>query len=164
MVDFAKTGLQYVFDDKMDIGGNSNMFKLFDEVTFIVHFVTLAYTGYNSQFGLYDVEHSMKHHLIMKDRSELLEMIVGSGFAAHKRESRMGSMHMVDEVKFRLNGTDFDPDGNPSHWICGEPGTGRWSEEDDILMRARAGSSRVQKIPVDLEGWKDFVESAIPTE
>ena len=29
MVDFAKTGLSYVFGDKMDAGGNSNMFKLF---------------------------------------------------------------------------------------------------------------------------------------
>ena len=31
-VNFAKTGLKYVFGDKIDAGGNSNMFKLFDEV------------------------------------------------------------------------------------------------------------------------------------
>lgn len=162
MVDFAKTGLQYVFGDKMDAGGNSNMFKLFDEVKFVVHFVTLANTGYASPFQLYDTEHSMKHHIRIKDRSELLEMIVGSGFAARKREARMGSMHMVDEMKFHLNGTDYDPDGSPSHWICGEPGTGRWSEEDEILMRTRSSSAKIKKLPVDFEGWKDFVESANP--
>jgi hypothetical protein len=143
-VDFAKADVQQIFGDKMDIGGNSNMFKLFDDVQFIIHFVTLAYTGYNSQFGLFDAEHSSTYHTTIKDRSQLLQMTVGSGFMAQKMTATMGSMHIVDEAKFFLNGTSLDPDGTTAHWICGEQGTG-------VDMEA---------VPADLEGWKDFVESS----
>ena len=43
LVNVAKTGLKYVFDDKMDAGGNSNMIKLFDRIRFIIHFSTIFY-------------------------------------------------------------------------------------------------------------------------
>lgn len=157
-VNFAKTGLRYMFSDKIDTGGNSNMFKLFDDVKFIVHFVTLANRGFESQFGIYDTEHKAKYHIEMNDRSEILKMI-SSGFDASVRTERMGSIHLVDEMKFFKNGTAFDPSGDPSSWYSGEPGTGRWSEEDDVITRTRIGSANVRNLPVDLDGWKDFVQS-----
>ena len=160
-VNFAKTGLSYVFGDKIDTGGNSNMFKIFDQVEFIVHFVTLAHRGYESQFGLYDTWHKSTHHIIMKDRSEILKMN-GNGWDVQERTDRMGSIRMVDEVKFCKNGEPIDPSESVSSWYSGEPGTGRWSEEDDILMRSRKNVERVQNLPVDLEGWKNFVESYNP--
>lgn len=157
-VSIAKTSIKHVFDDKMDTGGNSNMFKLFDEIKFVIHFVTLQNRGFDSQFGLFDAEHSMKYKVVMKDRSEILRM-TSTGFDATVREETMGSIHMVDEVKFFKNGEPIDPSGQASSWYSGEPGTGRWSEEDDIIMRSRKNSSRVTNIPVDLDGWKDYVES-----
>lgn len=157
-IQIAKTSIHHVFDDKMDTGGNSNMFKLFDEIKFIIHFVTLKNKGFDSQFGLFDAEHKMTYKMIMKDRSEILRMI-SSGFDAQVREERMGSIHIVDEVKFFKNGEEVDPSGNHSYWQSGEPGTGRWSEEDNIIMKTRKSITNISNLPVDLEGWKDFVES-----
>lgn len=159
LVEFARTGLKYIFADKMDAGGNSNMFKLFDNMRFTVHFVNLGDKDTNAQFGLYDTEHRLKHHIIIKDRSEILRMVVGEGFAAEVRESTMGSIRMVDEVKFFKNGQPLDPEDQPSHWIPGEPGTGRWTQEDDYIMKIRKGNSNIKSNPVDLDGWKDFVPS-----
>ena len=119
-VNFAKTGLSYVFGDKIDTGGNSNMFKIFDQVEFIVHFVTLAHRGYESQFGLYDTWHKSTHHIIMKDRSEILKMN-GNGWDVQERTDRMGSIRMVDEVKFFKNGEPIDPSESVSSWYSGEP-------------------------------------------
>lgn len=157
-VNFAKTGLRYMFGDKIDTGGNSNMFKIFDEVYFIVHFVTLANKGYESQFGIYDTEHKLLYRILMKDRSEILRM-TSDGFDAQLREARMGSIHLVDEMKFFKNGENIDPSGQPSSWYSGEPETGRWSEEDDFTMRTYDSTTRINNMPVDLDGWKDFVES-----
>lgn len=157
-VNFAHTGLKYMFADKIDTGGNSNMFKLFDDVKFIVHFVTLANSGFESQFGIYDTEHKAKFRILMKDRSEILKM-TGSGFDAQVRTERMGSIHLVDEMKFFKNGKPLDPSGQTSSWYSGEPGTGRWSEEDDITMSDHIGTAHISNMPVDLDGWKDFVES-----
>jgi len=154
-VDIAKTGLRFIFDDKIDSGGNSNMFKLFDDVNFVINFITLANRGYESQFGLYDTEHRMKHSIIIKDRSEMLTMTT-EGFDAHVREERMGSLHMVDEVKFFKNQHDIDPNEYSSVWFNGEPNTGRWSEEDNILMMARKKETKINNNEVDLDGWKDF--------
>ncbi len=160
-VDFAKSGLSYVFGDKIDSGGNSNMFKIFDEVKFIIHFITLSQSGFYSQFGLYDTEHSAKFHIIMNDRSELLKM-ASDKFDASLREERMGSIHMVDEMKFFKNGEEIDPLGHPSMWYNGEPGNGRWSDEDNIVFRTRTSNAVVQNPSVDLDGWKNFVESYNP--
>ncbi|MCM1439515.1 MAG: hypothetical protein NC131_10005 [Roseburia sp.] len=165
LVDFAKTGMRFVFGDKIDSGGNSNMFKLFDDVKFIVHFVTLASRGYESQFGLYDAMHSTTHHIAMKDQTQVLRMTEGEGFTAKERVERMGAMYLYDEMIFFRNGEPLDPgSSDPSHWIPGEPDTGRWSEDDDILMQIREGSTRVKSAPVDLDGWKEFVPSAIQKE
>lgn len=146
-VTFAKTGLKYVFGDKMDAGGNSNMFKLFDEVKFIVHFVTLANRGYESQFGLYDTEHSVLHKIILKDRSQLF-ISNGDSFIDYKEEKRMGSMGLVDEVKFFKNGEPLDPN------IPWHPG-----EYDDIT-----NMNMINNVHVDLDGWKNYVQSYAPMQ
>ena len=99
----------------------------------------------------------------MKDRSEILKM-VSDGFAVNQRTTRMGSLHFVDEMKFFLNGQDIDPSGSPSHWISGEPGTGRWENEYDLQTSIRKGSARIISQPVDLDGWKEYVESYTPIE
>ena len=51
LVQIARTGLKYVFDDKVDLGGNSIMLKLFDELNFSIHFTTIKSAGYDSSFG-----------------------------------------------------------------------------------------------------------------
>lgn len=157
-VRFTKTGLSYQFGDKMDVGGNSNMFKLFDSVNFVIHFVTLANRGFDSQFGLYDTEHSLKYHLVFKDRSEMLTM-TSEGFDAQVRTSRMGSIRMVDEVKFFKNGEPVDPNGNESMWYVGESNNGRYSNEEEIIFKAREKLAKIQNQQVDLNGWKNYVES-----
>ena len=157
-VKFTKSGLSYQFGDKMDTGGNSNMFKMFDEVQFVIHFVTMANRGFDSQFGLYDTEHLAKYHINLNDRSEIFRM-TSTGFDATVREARMGSIHMVDEIKFYKNGEPIDPTGYDSFWISGEPGTGRWSEEDNIIFRAREKVANAKLQEYDLDGWKNFVES-----
>ena len=162
-VDFARAGLTYVFGDKVDAGGNSNMFKIFDEVKFIIHFITLSQSGFESQFGLYDTEHLAKFHIEMNDRSEMFRM-TSHGFDHLSREVRMGSIHMVDEVKFFKNGEEVDPNNHASMWYNGEPGNGRWSDEDNIIFRIRKDNAIVKNPPVDLDGWKNFVESYNPIE
>ena len=163
LVDIARTGLKYVFDDKMDAGGNSNMFKIFDSVGFLIHFSTISGSGYEAQFGLYDTERGIKYNILARDRSEVLKMVYGEGFAAEERTTTMGSVRMVDEAIFYKNGKPIDPVDHYSMWYNGEPGVGRWSEEDDILFRTRTATENVQ-YPIDLEGWKDYVQSYIPHE
>ena len=95
---------------------------------------------------------------MIKDQTRLITELEGHGFAVKKRTSRDGSMRMVDEAKFYKNGKSLDPNGHASLWFTGEPGTGRWSEEDDILMRSRMGNERITGIKTDYEGWKEYVE------
>lgn len=106
-VNFAKTGLKYVFGDKIDAGGNSNMFKLFDEVKFIVHFVTLANKGFESQFGLYDTINGMKYHLLMKDKVKLYQS-QGDSYIDYNERIAMGALGFIDEVRFFKNGDPLD--------------------------------------------------------
>ena len=159
MVQLAKTSTKQVFGDKVDAGGNSNMFKLFDFIGFTIQFTMFANKDEYGPFGLYDTEHCMKYNITLKDRSELYETIIGYGFAAEKSIKRMGSMKLTDEVKFFKNGQPLDPSGQYSSWYSGEPGTGRWDQEDDLIMRARKGTVNVKNIPIDFEAWKDYVES-----
>ena len=161
LVDITKTGLKYIFDDKMDVGGNSNMLKLFDKIRFIIHFSSIESSGYDADFKLYDAIRKSKITILMKDRSEELKMTIGEGFAAEQRTTRMGSLHMVDEMRFFRNGKPIDTDEG-SMWYTGEPGTGAYSEEDDVLFKIRTKNARVYNAPVDLEGWKDYVESYVP--
>jgi len=159
MVNLSKVSMSHVFDDKVDAGGNSAMFKLFDEMGFTIRFTMFANKDSDSSFGLFDTEHKCTHNIILKDRSELYKMTTGHGFASETRNITMGSIKMVDEVKFYKNGEPLDPDGQYSSWYSGEPGTGRWDQEDDLIMRSRIGTANVKNLPVDFEAWKDYVES-----
>lgn len=123
-VNIAKTSLKYTFTDKMDAGGNSNMFKLFDEVTFIIHYITLANRGYTSQFGLYDAIHSLKYKIILDDKSNII-ILKDNDLKVNKRQTSSGSLRMVDEIKFFKNGKELDPDGDESRWFVGESNVGR---------------------------------------
>lgn len=164
-IDIAKTGLKYAMDDKMDIGGNSNMFKLFDEMDVLIHFTTISNAGYNSEFGFYDVIRSIKYRWIINDIASFVRYTSGEGFAAIERNELMGSMRMSDEARFFLNGKDVDPtDGSypqySSYWHPGEYGSGRWTDEDDFLMKVRESNQRVKLgYEWDLDGWKEYVES-----
>ena len=158
MVEVVKTGVRYIFDDKMDIGGNSNMFKLFDGLNATVHFTTIASSGYVSELGLYDTVPKTKIHIELDDKTRVYRTVIGSGFAAEESTVTQGSVQMIDEMKFYRNGKPIDdPEG--SMWYTGEPGAGRWSEEDDVLMRVRTRNARIYNAPVDMEGWKNYVES-----
>lgn len=157
LVDIARTNIRYVFDDKMDIGGNSNMLKMFDELTAAIHFATITGTGFTSEIGLYDSIGNTKFKIMMKDRTELIKMVIGEGFLAEHRTSKMGSIRMVDEMKCYKNGKPIESDED-SMWYTDEPDNGRWSQEDDVLMKTRTKNSRVQSPAYDMEGWKEFVD------
>lgn len=162
LVDFAKTGLKYQFADKIDSGGSSNMFKLFDEVAFIINFITMSNNAYDTVFGLYDAIFNTKYNIIMSDYYETYTTLVGYGFAAEQQTTSMGSIKLTDEMKFFINGTEFDPDGQPSYWISGEANSGRWSDDMEYLIAARKEHAKIAGIQYDTEGWKDFVESYNP--
>lgn len=159
MVSLSKVSMRHIFGDKADAGGNSNMLKLFDEVAFTIRFTMFANKDHEAAFGLYDAENSSKYNIILKDRSEIFKRTVGQGFAAETRTTSMGSITMSDEVKFFKNGESIDPSGQYASWYSGDPGTGRWEQEDDVLMRARKDIINVTNLPIDFEGWKDYVES-----
>ena len=120
----------------------------------------LSDSSFNSPLQLYDAEHKAIHRILLMDRAQEIKMVYGEGFAAEERTTTMGSMRIQDAVKCFINGKEID-NGQPSHWWNGEPGTGLYSEEDDVLMRIRKGTARVTSLPVDLEGWKEFQESEI---
>lgn len=229
LVEIAKTNLKYVFDDKIDAGGNSNMLKLFDSFRLVIHFMTMSASGYEANLGLYDTIHATNRHLYMLDRSE----VYTAACVDDNRSALMGSVYMVDEAKFFKNGKPIDSipkdvyehsefylsgkdlmieydesygipelridedgylvlyhsdqkidddlliqfrieNGNliliggegsastrdeGSMWYTGEPGSGLWSEEDDVLMRIRTRNRRVKNNPVDLDYWKELVPS-----
>ena len=141
MVDFAKTGLKYIFSDKIDSGGNSNMIRLFDEASFIINFIASTGKGYDAKFGLFDAEFKMVHYIHLYDRLELFRMISGHGFAASVIEKEMGSVHLTDDMIFYVNGkllesTTADHTVNEYH--------------------------RIHQSLVDLESWSDYVKSYNP--
>ncbi|MBD5584880.1 MAG: hypothetical protein HDQ88_07350 [Clostridia bacterium] len=100
------------FDDKMDVGGNSNMLKFFDDMEVMVRFIILAETGYNMYFGLYDTIHSLLRHFHIDE---------GIGF--------------YDVMKFSKNGDPEDPDGGPSWWMRGEDSTLLYPDKEKNPVR-----------------------------
>ena len=107
-----------IMDDKMDVGGNSNMFKLFDEINCTIKFITLAHNEWISYFGLYDTFHKTKYKFYLRDKY--------FGFR--------------DECKFYLNGKPIDPDGQDSRWFPGEKDSGLYSDKKKIHMKNRKNS------------------------
>ena len=149
-VKIAKTSFRYKFDDKIDAGGNSNMLKLFDEIDLVIHFITLMHRGYESQLGLYDTMRSVNHSIIINDKASMIRHPITN------RTCDIGSLRMSDEVKISINGSNNDPSGSTSYWRSGDPGTGRWSEEDDILMKTGTSSERIDSGDTDFESWKSY--------
>lgn len=153
-IKLIKTNLTYLINEKVDAGGNSNLVKLFEAISVTRYLVILAKKGYNSQFGLFDAEKSSKFKAVINDYSMYLE----------KRKILPGSLRMTDEAKFFKNGESIDPTltDKESLWFIGESGTGRWSDEDDFIMKTRFNNQRLQKVyNFDFKSWKWFVESYI---
>ena len=149
-VKLIQTNFTYLINDKIDSGGNSNMLNLFENIQVIRYFVILAKKGYNSQFGLYDAEKIMKYKTILKDYPYYLD----------NKRIKSGSIRMTDELKFYKNNEEIDPKINPSAWFIGESGLGRWSNEDDFIMKTRTSNIRVKNLyNLDLTKWKNYVES-----
>lgn len=176
MVDFTRSSLKYIFDSKIDPGGGSNMLKLFDEIFSIGWHILVR-----DEFGLYDTENDAHHHWLIRDRATMIvtpqgqvdgaEKIDGSIETVwpvptvEKRESWHGSLRLVDEVIFRVNGRDEDPrerkptDTRLNFWLSGEADVGRFDMDHDRLDAGPTGPNPVEQARVDTEGWKEFVES-----
>jgi len=144
LVDIAKVGLKYVFDDKIDTGGNGNVIKLFDDISFITHFVTMKDNSFSSLMGLYDVMSNFKRHLIINDKaSQIIQKI--NGIKVIKRSDDIGSLRLVDEMKFFKNGENIDPDGQPSYWDASEEHVGRWEDHNNFEMRDYTDIVKIKK-------------------
>ena len=149
-VKLIQTNFTYLINDKIDAGGNSNMLQIFENIQVIRYFVILAKKGYKSQFGLYDAEKQMKYKTILKDYPYYID----------QKRIKSGSIRMTDELKFFKNNEEIDPKVNPSAWFIGESGLGRWSNEDDFIMKTRTSNIRVKNLyNLDLTKWKNYVES-----
>ena len=151
-VKLIQSNFTYLINDKVDSGGNSNLLNLFENIQVIRFFVILSKKGYNSQFGLYDAEKVLKYKAILNDYPFYLD----------NKRIKSGSIRMTDELKFYKNNEEIDPKINPSAWFIGESGLGRWSNEDDFIMKTRTSNIRVKNLyNLDLTKWKAYVESYI---
>ena len=74
------------------------------------------------------------------------------------RRNWIGSLRMVDEAKFFLNGREEEPDGRLSFWLSGEEGVGRFDMEHDRRDAAYDGIQQIKSPKIDIDGWKEFVE------
>ena len=126
------------------------MLKLFDEIKLVIHFITMSKGGYETQFGLYDVIPNTTRSILINDYATMIKDPITN------RTSDIGSLRLSDEVKFFKNGKNIDPSGHSPYWRSGDYSTGRWSEEDDILMKTRDSTERINPGYVDTEGWKEF--------
>lgn len=160
MIDFTRCAVRYIIDNKVDAGGTSNMLKLFDEI-----YAMYWYMHIDDEFGLYDAIHQARIHLRIHDKSQMLVTSKnedGYYTDVRKRETHMGSMRMVDEVKFFLNGKDKDSfhQDKESFWTSGEEDVGRFDMPDDHIDETYDSTQEVTRGPVDDEAWKEFTESA----
>ena len=138
------------------------MFKIFDELKLIIHFVVLARRGYDSQFGLYDTEHRLIQHILLQDKSDMITESLADGLDVVQRKSSTGSLRIVDEAKFFKNGKETDPDGNISYWRAGEVNIGRWANDEDFISKTRTSTERIKSNKIDKNSWKEFVETNKP--
>lgn len=72
-VKLIKSNFLYLIDDKIDSGGNSGMFKLFERIKMTIYFVILAKKGYLSQFGFFDAEKSSKRKTVFNDWNSIFK-------------------------------------------------------------------------------------------
>ena len=146
-VKLIKTNFIYLLDDKIDSGGNSAMFKLFENIKMTIYFVILAKKGYKSQFGFFDAENYSKRKTIFSD---------------FKNKMFNGGIPLREELKFFKNGIEMDPNEKPSLWFIGQSNQGRWSDENDFIYKTRDSKQRIiNAYNFDFEYWKNFVESYI---
>jgi hypothetical protein len=85
--------------DKMDIGGNSNMLKIFDHLKLTIHFIILARKGPYAQLGFYDTEHRLKYRIVLRDQS--LQSKTISDHADTTSEHKLpfsGSLRLMDDL------------------------------------------------------------------
>ena len=151
-VRIAKTGIKYIFDDKIDAGGNSNMLKFFDDPDVNMKMITSKSNQSIDIFGLYDTTNSTTYNIQINDRSEMIKQKEDGSISTKSKDISMGSLRMADEMMILKNG--FPVDGNKFSWYSGDPELGHWNEEDYLII-----SQRNSKLSVDTEGWKDFTES-----
>jgi len=135
LIKIIKTGIKYTIDDKVDAGGNSNMIKLFDEMSSKID-MTLK----DKEFGLYDTFNQVKHKIIINGR---------------RNDILTGAIALFDEIKVYKNGKDVDK----AEWRPGEANSGRWESDEDIIMMDRKNTYRVPHVKIDTEYWKNLVES-----
>lgn len=104
-VEIARTTLRYNFGDKIDAGGHSNMFKLFDAIKVVIHYVIFSNKGNGQQFGLYDTEHAMKHRIRLSDISLEENQIIN--LATIQKRQHLGGMMLSDEIRIKKNGKEI---------------------------------------------------------
>ena len=99
LVHVAKTGIRHMIGDKMDLGGSSNMLKLFDHLKLSIHFVILSNKGPYAQLGFYDTEHRLKYRIILKDQSRQSKSISdGTDSTTSHKIPFSGSLSLVDDL------------------------------------------------------------------
>jgi len=144
LVDIAKTGLKYIIDDKIDTGGNLNAIKLFDDMVFTTHCITLSDNDYSSRLELYDVLSKTKRKIIIIDKaSQIIEN--NNGRRIIYRNDSCGSLRLVDEMKFFRNGKEIDPNGQYSYWNTDEETVGRWEDHNNFEMRNNTDVVTIKK-------------------
>lgn len=148
LVDIANTGLHYLFDDKIDIGGNSNMLKLFDDMTNTIFNLIIVDNEKDKEFGLYDAQYKLVYNINLNDMTETIYTVIGTGFAAEQKNEYYGSLKLHDDIIFFKNGIPIDNYKSES-----------MTEDDLQLLEVRKISSSPYVHEPDLESWKDYVES-----
>lgn len=83
LVDIAKTDLEFMVDEKVDAGGNSNTLKLFDEIWMTINFLILSKKGYDAPLGLYDTIHKITYKTEQHDSMGLTDDVL---FTVRKRK------------------------------------------------------------------------------
>jgi len=165
MIDFARCGIRYVFDSKIDPGGGSNMMRLFDEIWEVGW-----HTELSEIVGLYDTNHLTRHHWVLSDRGSLIEDYLKPPTEdeveslpkrrVHRRNRYHGSLRLVDEAKFYLNGTEEESSESTvtSFWRSGELNVGRYDMEHDHTTATKNRKQRNISAVVDTDAWVEFVE------
>lgn len=158
MVDFTSASIRWIFDDKIDAGGNSNMLKLFDEIHNQVFHTIFAGYGTNVEFGLYDAKLNMGLQTLYKDGvSKNTDLYNVHGTKIHKRPQSAGTDIMRDECIFFINGKREDMN-QPSNWISGTKDVGRFVDESNYNMKDYKTTQHIEHAPIDYDAWKNFVE------
>lgn len=130
-VKLIKYSFIYLFNDKIDSGGNSNMVKFFDYLKFTVYFNILA-KGEFSEFGLFDAEALSKYNLIIKDYLRKI-----------KKRASNGSINFKDHMIIFLNNEELEP----------------FEQSDEEITELI--NNRKIPVNINYDLWKNCVESLV---